>query len=215
MNCSELDALLCDHLDGTLPAARKAEVERHLAGCQGCAELARDAKAAMAFAEQAEDMEPPPELVTRIMFELATQREKALEKKRGPLTMLSHLLGPVLQPRFAMGMAMTILSLAMLARAARIDVRQLSLSDLDPVRVWRNVDDRAHRTWSRAVQFYESLRFVYEIRSRLTELTAQEEPSNAGASTQTPGAGQPASGEAPQGAAAPQPKKESGGGRVP
>jgi hypothetical protein len=84
-------------------------------------------------------------------------------------------------------MAMTILSLAMLARAARIDVRQLSLSDLDPVRIWRNVDDRTHRSWTRAVKFYESLRFVYEIRSRLTELTAQEEEGSAEA-----GAGPPA-----------------------
>ena len=69
------------------------------------------------------------------------------------------------------------LSLAMLARTAHIDVRQLSLSDLDPVRIWRNVDDRAHRGWTRAVKFYESLRFVYEIRSRLADLGAQEDVS--------------------------------------
>ena len=175
MNCYELETLLCDYVDGTLRPAQKAEVEGHLAQCPGCAEMARDAAAVAALASRAAGVEPPPELVTRILYDFAAHREKALEKRRGPLAVLGQWLGPVLQPRFAMGMAMTVLSLAMLARAAHIDVRQLSLSDLDPVKVWQSVDDRTHRGWTRAVKFYESLRFVYEIRSRLTELTAQEE----------------------------------------
>jgi len=175
MNCYELETLLCDYVDGTLRPEQKSEAESHLARCPGCAEMARDAAAVAALASRAAEVEPPPELVTRILFDLAANREKALEKRRGALAWIGQWLGPVLQPRFAMGMAMTVLSLAMLARAAHIDVRQLSLSDLDPVRVWQGVDDRVHRGWTRAVKFYESLRFVYEIRSRLTELTAQEE----------------------------------------
>jgi anti-sigma factor RsiW len=177
MNCVQLEALLCDYLDGTLPAATRAEVERHLADCPACAQLAADSRAVMELAGRAAEVEPPPELVTRILFELAGEREKAGDRRRGLAGIFGHLLGPVLQPRFAMGMAMTILSLAMLARTAHIDVRQLSLSDLDPVRIWRNVDDRAHRGWTRAVKFYESLRFVYEIRSRLADLGAQEDVS--------------------------------------
>jgi len=198
MNCYELETSLCDYVDGTLSAARKAEVEAHLAQCPGCAEMARDVSAVVALANRAAEVEPPPELVTRILYDLAGHREKAFEKRRGPLAMLGNLLGPVLQPRFAMGMAMTVLSLAMLARAARIDVRQLTLADLDPARVWQSADDRAHRAWTRAVKFYESLRFVYEIRSRLTELTAQDDGSRdsgseaaAGSSARQPEAAQP------------------------
>lgn len=178
MNCTELDALLCDYLDGTLPAEQRAAVERHLAECAACAQLAEDSAAVMGLAERAAEVEPPPALVTKVLFDLANEREKTFEKRRRPLGFFGALLGPVLQPRFAMGMAMTILSLAMLARTARIDVRQLSLNDLDPVKIWRSVDDRAHRGWTRTVKFYESLRFVYEIRSRLTDLRAQEESSD-------------------------------------
>lgn len=177
MNCFELETLLCDFLDGTLAPAQRAEAERHLAECPACAGMARDAAAVVSLAGRAAEVEPPAQLVTRILFDLAAEREKAQAKREGKWSVFRHLLAPVLQPRFAMGMAMTILSLAMLARAAHIDVRQLSMSDLDPVRIWRSVDDRAHRTWTRAVKFYESLRFVYEIRSRLAELTAQEEGS--------------------------------------
>jgi hypothetical protein len=190
MNCYELETLLCDYVDGTLRPEQKAEVEGHLAECPGCAQMARDAAAVAALASRAAAVEPPPELVTRILYELAAHREKVLEKRRGPLAALGQWLGPVLQPRFAMGMAMTVLSLAMLARAAHIDVRQLSLADLDPVRVWQGVDDRFHRGWTRAVKFYESLRFVYEIRSRLAELTAQEEgPPDSGSEAPAGSAG--------------------------
>ena len=41
MNCAEIEILICDYLDGTLSADRKAEVERHFAECPACAELAR------------------------------------------------------------------------------------------------------------------------------------------------------------------------------
>jgi anti-sigma factor RsiW len=33
MNCAELEQLICDYVDGTLTADRKAEVERHLETC--------------------------------------------------------------------------------------------------------------------------------------------------------------------------------------
>jgi anti-sigma factor RsiW len=40
MNCFELETLLCDYVDGTLAPGQRAEAERHLAQCPGCAEMA-------------------------------------------------------------------------------------------------------------------------------------------------------------------------------
>ncbi len=88
-------------------------------------------------------------------------------------------LEPVLQPRFAMGMAMTVLSFAMLGRFAGIEVRQLKPSDLNPVKVWMAVEDRAIRTWERALKYYDSLRVVYEIQTRLREWGDQAEADRA------------------------------------
>jgi hypothetical protein len=76
---------------------------------------------------------------------------------------------PILQPRYAMGMAFTLLSFAMLGRFAGIEVRHLTPADLDPVKIWTAAEDRAARTWQRAVKYYESLRLVYEIESRVKE----------------------------------------------
>lgn len=186
MNCAELDLLLCDYIDGTLDAARKAAVEEHLARCAACAELAKDAAAALAFIERVPEVEPPPELITRILFDISAEREKTGRRRGSVRTMLARLVEPVFQPRFAMGMAMTILSFSMLARFAGINVRQLQASDLEPAKVWAAIDDRVHRGWTRAVKFYESLRLVYEVRSRLRELTeAEMEPANTGAPTET------------------------------
>ncbi len=79
----------------------------------------------------------------------------------------------VLQPRYVMGMAMTILSFSMLARFAHIEPRQLKPSDLDPAKVWQGIDDRAHRAWDRGVKYYDNLRLVMEIQSQLKEWNEQ------------------------------------------
>jgi hypothetical protein len=72
-------------------------------------------------------------------------------------------------------MAMTILSFSMVGRIAGVPQRQLTLSDLEPARVWAAFDDKVHRTWDRALKYYENLRLVYEIQGRLQQWSAQEE----------------------------------------
>jgi hypothetical protein len=85
-----------------------------------------------------------------------------------------RILHPVLQPRFAMGMAMTILSFAMLARFVA-PTRQLHPSDLAPAKVWAGVEDRVYRGWQRTVKFYESIKVVYQIQSQLRDWQQQQE----------------------------------------
>ena len=81
-----------------------------------------------------------------------------------------------------MGMAMTVLSLAMLARFAHIEPRPLRASDLDPARVWQSIDDHSHRVWDRTMKYYDNLRLVIEIQSRLKEWSDQEQTGGAGVS---------------------------------
>ena len=177
MNCAELEQLICDYVDGTLPSTRKAEVERHLEACPACAELARDSAAAVAFMERAAEVEPPPELITRILFDAPWTR-KAPAKPRGWLgNRLGKLIGPVLQPRFVMGMAMTILSFSILNRF--VPMQQLKAADLRPAEVWASLDDRAHRAWARSVKYYENLKVVYQIQTLLRDWQQQAEDQKA------------------------------------
>jgi hypothetical protein len=158
-------------VDGTLTSERKAEVERHLAECPLCAELARDSAAAVQFMDRAAAVEPPPELITRILFEAPWSKGRAKSKKR---VWLTAILSPFLQPKYAMGMAMTILSISMLAKFVT-PVRQPKLSDLRPSAVWAGLEDRAVRAWGRTVKFYDNLKFVYQIQTTLREWQQQDE----------------------------------------
>jgi anti-sigma factor RsiW len=171
MNCAEIEVFICDYVDGTLPAARKAEVERHLSACPACAELARDSAAAVAFMERAADVEPPPELITKILFDAPWAKDAHKSKRR---EWFRTLLSPILHPKFAMGMAMTILSLSMLARFVA-PVRQIRPADLRPSEVWAGIESRAVRTWARTVKFYDNLKIVYQIQTTLKEWQQQTE----------------------------------------
>jgi anti-sigma factor RsiW len=185
MNCADIEIAICDYVDGTLAPERKAEVERHLAQCPACAGMARDAAAAVAFMERAESVEPPPELITKILFEGPWNAGKAKPsawRKWGTLA-----LTPIFQPRFAMGMAMTILSLAMLWRT--VGPAPLRARDVKPARIWATLEDRGVYAWGRTVKFYENLKFVYQIQSTLHQWQAQqEEEQRPAASQEKPGA---------------------------
>jgi hypothetical protein len=41
--------------------------------------------------------------------------------------------------------------------------------------VWNNVEDKAYRSWDRTVKYYENLRLVYEIETRLQEIRDQQD----------------------------------------
>lgn len=191
MTCADFEILLCDYLDGTLDEAGRRAVEEHRDNCASCRELAQDVSAAMGLMERAAEPVVPPELLTRIAFEIPAGSAHA-QAKRGLFAGLTRWLQPVLQPRFAMGMAMTILSFSLLGRFAGIEVRQLSASDLRPSAVWMAVEDRAARSWDRAVRYYEGLRIVYQIRTQLEQFQREDEGSQATTTEAQPGAAKPA-----------------------
>jgi anti-sigma factor RsiW len=175
MTCAELEILLCDYADGTLPAAQRIALESHLSGCSACNELAADVEGVAEFLERIPQVEPPAELLTRILHQAPAGAQVADDRQAWWRRLFGGWIEGVLQPRYAMGMAMTVLSLAMLARFAHIEPRPLRASDLDPVKAWQTVDDRTHRVWDRAVKYYENLRLVIEIQSRLKEWSDQEQ----------------------------------------
>jgi hypothetical protein len=90
---------------------------------------------------------------------------------------LKRWIAPLIQPRFAMGMAMTILSFSMLGKFVS-PVRQIKPSDLDPVKVWRSVDDSAHRTWDRFVKYYDNLKLVYEVQTAIDDIKGEPEEAS-------------------------------------
>jgi hypothetical protein len=175
MNCADVEILVCDYVDGTLAPAAKADVDRHLAECPTCAELARDSAEAVRFIERAADVEPPQELISRILFDPPWHRQRS--------SRFSTRFHALLQPRYAMGMALTVLSIAMIMPK----MRNFQPSDLSPAAVWAGIEGRADRLWARTQKYYDNLKFVYQIRATLRDWQQRvQETSEAGASATRP-----------------------------
>jgi anti-sigma factor RsiW len=175
MKCAEFESTLADYLDGTLGAGRTA-LEQHAASCAGCREFMNEVTGAMAFLKRAEEIEPPATLITRIAFQAPLGRSRDPFEKQGFWRRtVSKWLQPVLQPRLVMGMAMTVLSFAMLERCTGVKVQHIQAADLSPIHVWGGVEDKAVRVKDRLVKYYENLRVVYEVETRLKDLEQQQE----------------------------------------
>ena len=176
MDCAEFESTLADYLDGTLAPEVRLAVERHAASCAGCSAFMADARAGLEFLSHAEVIEPPRELITRIAFLSPLGRTRHPLDRQGFFGRMSaKWLQPLLQPRFAMGMAMTIVSFAMLERCTGLRVQHIQAADLSPVRIFGGIEDKAMRLKDRAVKNYENIRLVYEIETRLREFEAQQD----------------------------------------
>jgi anti-sigma factor RsiW len=171
LNCAEVEVMLADYVDQTLLDREVAELKAHLAICPACQELASDAAAALAFMDRAELVEPPPALVNRILFEIGNNASHEIVKPPFWRRLFGKRLQAVLQPRFAMGMAMTMLSFGMLLRME--GVREWA--DLSPANLYAEAEDRITRVWDRGVKHYQSLKLVWEIETRYQEWVADQE----------------------------------------
>jgi len=156
MKCADLEILLADYLDGAVSGVEKSAVEAHLAGCAACVELARDAARAVAFMERAATVEAPPGMVARILADDRIRvRRSWVERLLGFVSQYDAQLvwRFVWQPRLAMGLAMMVLSIAMLGR------------------MWGPAENQVHRAWDRTVKQYENLPLVSAIQSQLEDWT--------------------------------------------
>jgi hypothetical protein len=176
MNCADFENVLADYVDGSLADEQRSAIQEHTASCAACREFMRDVTGALAFLKRTDEVLPPPELVTRIAYQAPIGRTRQPFEIQGIWNKVSAAwLQPLLRPRFAMGMAMTILSFAMLQRCTGVQVQHIQPADLSPIRIWDGVEDKVVRVKDRAVKYYENIRLVYEIETRLKDLQEQQE----------------------------------------
>jgi anti-sigma-K factor RskA len=181
MTCAEFEVILSDYVDGAVSLEQRREVEAHADNCLVCRELLRDVFQAVAFLENAERPTPPAELITRLVYHAPKGRVRGeLERQSWLGKLFTRWVQPALQPRMAMSMAMTILSFAMLGKCTGVRLQQITPADLNPVVLWNNLEDKSLRTWDRTVKYYENLRLVFEMETRLKEMREQQDEAPAG-----------------------------------
>jgi hypothetical protein len=179
----ELENLASDYLEELLEPALKAEVEAHLSACPSCLEMVGDVRRAMQLCHSAPELEPAPWLVSKIMRATVGERKPSLADR------LVAFIRPALQPRFAYGVAMALFSFSIIINAAGINLRHMTVEDLNPRTWFFRANRTGHLFYARAEKFYYDLRVVYEIESRLRQLRSHPEQEQEAPKQEPPAGG--------------------------
>jgi hypothetical protein len=187
----EIENLASDYVEGLLDPASRGAVEAHLAECTPCRGLVEDVRHVLELCGSAEEVEPAPWLVSKILLATVGERKPTWREQ------LAALFRPVFQPRVAYPIAMAVFAFSIIVNAAGLNLRNLRFEDLNP-RTWIFRADRTgHLVVARAEKFYYDLRLVIEIESRLRQLRGQPQDKEeapprppAGGSTQGTPSGQ-------------------------
>jgi Putative zinc-finger len=180
MRCTEFEALLTEALDGTLHGTRLAEFEAHQRSCDACAALSSGAAAGMHWLKGLEDVEPPKNLVHNILAQtigsIPETSARPLPTGEGWIDKLrarvAPMFAPLMTPRFAMSFGMAFFSITMLANV--IGVRASDLKHVDITA--KGLQKTYYSTQARVVRYYENIRLVYEIESRVRDLRRAATP---------------------------------------
>ncbi len=183
MQCIEFEALLADALDGTLDPQRMSTFQAHAAGCPDCGPLLADSRAGLQWMKSLEPIEPPRHLVHNILAATTGAEPKEKPAAAGWMERLGDWIRPLLaptwaavrQPRFAMSFGMAFFSLSLVLNLTGVKLRDVRHLDLRPSAVRNSY----YETQSKVVRYYENMRLVYELQSRVRDLrnaTRPEEP---------------------------------------
>ncbi|HEY6766170.1 MAG TPA: zf-HC2 domain-containing protein [Candidatus Sulfotelmatobacter sp.] len=188
LHCNEFDGLLTDALDGVLTGATLDRFQAHSRVCPACGPLFAEAEAGRNWLKGLTEVEPPVSLVTNILASTTgvdTQRLWANAPASQPQISwweraqawfsgaMQPIWGTVRQPRFAMSFGMAFFSLSVALTVAGVkptDLRQVSLR---PAAIRHSY----YTTQARVVRYYENIRFVYEVESRVREFKRSVAPA--------------------------------------
>lgn len=185
MQCSEFDALLTEALDGTLAGAKLERFRAHATVCSVCGPLFAEVDAGRRLLMSLEEIEPPAHLMNGILAAtsgLDTARLHAAAQPQISLIdrirawaapVFNPFFGVIRQPRFAMSFGMAFFSVTMALNVAGVKISDLRHIDLRPSAISRGY----HMTQGRVVKYYENIRFVYQIESKVREIKRATTPA--------------------------------------
>jgi hypothetical protein len=177
LRCEEWELLLTDGLDGLLLPAQAAAFAAHSAGCPSCADL-------LAHVRQGRDWlgylhsepEVPTDLVSRILDKTTGVAAVPVPLIAGAAQSPGAVAAAVPwrrnfhEMRLLMTVAMAFFSIALTLNLAGIKLSSLHMADLRPASIGGALSRQFYGAQGTVVRFYNNLRFVYQLESRMREL---------------------------------------------
>jgi hypothetical protein len=217
LSCEAWEAMLADVLDGTLDASDREAFDTHSQSCAGCGELLEEATRGSEWLRFLRETPAAPEgLLEKILAgttglpdtphpmaagAIAIPREPWLAVSVGMLHRHAA------ESRMLMTLAMAFFSIALTLNLTGVHLNQLKLSDLKPSTVATTVSHQYFTSYAHMRRYYENLRIVYMLESRVNEIRDNVRPST-GSGNQQPATqqqpqqkSQPQSTDKPDGAA--------------
>ena len=193
MQCHEFYGLLSDAVDRVLTGLQLDRFQAHARTCSVCGPLFAEVEAGRNWLKDLTEVEPPVSLVNNILASTTgvdTQRLRVNVTAPQPRSSrlgaswweraqawasgaMEPIWGTVRQPRFAMSFGMAFFSLSISLSLAGVKVSDVRHVDLRPSSIKRTY----YETSGRVVKYYENIRFVYEIESRMRELKRVTAPA--------------------------------------
>lgn len=192
LHCLDFDGLLSDAIDGLLSGARLESFHAHARSCSACGPLLAEVEAGRNWLKDLTEVEPPAGLVNSILASTTgvdTQRLRVnvsasqpqisslggwLERVQAWISgTMQPIWGTVRQPRFAMSFGMAFFSLSVALSVLGVKPADLRAVSLRPAAIRHTY----YNTQARVVRYYENIRFVYEVESRLRELKRNVAPA--------------------------------------
>jgi hypothetical protein len=186
--CGQWETLLADALDGLLKPEQEAVFNAHKANCPACAALY---DAARRGREWLEFLSPEPEVPAGLLDKILARTgpgqaaglglvtdggnviPMAPTISRVPAWQRPGLMGSMrrfAEPRLLMTAAMAFFSIALTLNLTGIHLSSVRFSDLRPGAVRSFMERRLTTASTPFIRYYDHLRVVYEVESRMREL---------------------------------------------
>ena len=204
LQCSDFEALLADALDfysedlyleggpdaavagSTLTADQRQAFEAHRVSCAVCGPMFAEVQQGMALLRGLPEVDPPKNLVHNILArtsraEEATETAGAVAPAKGARRWLNSLrptFAMLLHSRFATSFAMAFFSLSLTLTLAGVKISDLAKVDWRPSALRRSVVLQFNNVEASVMRYYDNMRLVYEVQSRVQQFKKATAPQN-------------------------------------
>jgi hypothetical protein len=182
LRCEEWEALLADALDGVLAPPEAAAFDAHSHSCPACGDLLAHARQGQQWLVYLhEEPEVPAGLLGKIIDKTAAAGAMPVPtgvvagRAAAPAAAALPWRRSFYETRVLMTVAMAFFSIALTLDMVGVRFNNIRLADLRPSTIGSTLSRQFYGARGQVVQFYQNLRFVYELESRMRQLRRSEQ----------------------------------------